>query len=130
MAEKSKKPKFLRQDRHKMLKLGKKLKKKMKWRTAKGRHSKIRLNRKGHARRPKIGWSIGKIRERIVKIENLKQFEGLKQGQKIIISKIGKMKKRQIIKKANEMKLKILNQYKKLDDYKEKPGEEKKNATS
>ena len=57
MEEKTRnKPTFLRNDWHKKIKLGKGLKKKQKWRAAKGRHNKIRLHRKGHPSSPRIGW--------------------------------------------------------------------------
>jgi large subunit ribosomal protein L32e len=119
---KRKKPKFLRQDSHKMMKLGKGIKKKQKWRAAKGRQSKIRLHRKGHAQRPRIGWgSAQEVRNLvsgvgIVRIENIKSLESVKKGEGIIIASIGKKKRDEIIKKANEMKIKILNKYRENKD--------------
>jgi ribosomal protein L32E len=62
-----KKPKFLRNDWHKKIKLGSKIKKKRKWKAAYGRHNKIRLGRKGHPGRPKIGWGlIRKLLEKLM----------------------------------------------------------------
>jgi large subunit ribosomal protein L32e len=123
-----KKPKFLRQTWHKKIKLGKTVKKKRKWRAAKGIHSKIRLGEAGRARKPKIGWGSKKTeREKIWVIENLKQFENLKNVNEILIGKIGKKKRTEIIKKANEMKIKILNKYKKKS---KKENLEEKDATS
>ena len=118
-----KKPKFLRQTWHKKIKLGKGVKKKLKWRAAKGRQSKIRLSRAGRARRPKIGWGSQDKKELVV-IRNLKQLEDLKEKE-IIIGKVGKKKRKELIKKANEMKMKILNKYPK-----EKQEKGEKNATS
>ena len=53
---KRKKPKFLRTDWHKKIRLGRGVKKNQKWHGAKGRQNKLRLNRKGRMQRPKIGW--------------------------------------------------------------------------
>ena len=114
------KPKFLRNDWHKKIRLGSTVKKNRKWRGAKGRHNKLRLNRKGHSQRPKIGWGtesktkgfvsgIGAVR-----VENLKVLESLKKGIGIIIGSVGKKKKEIIIARANEMKIKILNKYRKV----------------
>ena len=120
-----KKPKFLRQTWHKKIKLGKTVKKKRKWRAAKGRQSKIRLSRAGRARKPKIGWGI-QDKKNILVIRALKQFEDLK-DKEIIIGKVGKKKRKELIKKANEMKIKILNKYKKKS---KKENLEEKDATS
>ena len=109
MAER-KKPRFLRKDWHKKIKLGSAAKKVRKWRAAKGRHNKIRLNRKGHSRRPKIGWGV-QNKKNILVIRNLKQFEDL-EDKEILLGMIGKKKRDELIKKANEMKITILNKYK------------------
>ncbi len=115
---KRKKPRFLRQDWHKKIKLGSQIKKKRKWRAAKGGDSKVRLERLGHARRPKVGWGNrkqdrGKIKGLIpVRIENLKQLENISKEQGIIIASIGRKKKLEIISKAKEKSIIILNKYK------------------
>lgn len=112
------KPKFLRNGSHKKIKLGSTVKKLRKWRGAKGRHNKIRLNRKGHPQRPKIGWGAkGEIKNFIggiesVRVENLKALDSLRKGVGIIIGSVGKKKRETIIAKADEMKLKVLNKYK------------------
>ena len=51
-----KKPKFLRTDWHKKIRLGRGVKKNQKWHGAKGRQNKFRLGRKGRGQRPKVGW--------------------------------------------------------------------------
>ena len=113
------KPKFFRRDWHKKIKLGSTVKKNRKWRAAKGRHNKIRLNRKGQAQRPKVGWSAAKeTKDNIqglvpIRVENLKDIESVKKGQGIIVANVGKKKKETLISKANEIKLTILNRYKK-----------------
>jgi ribosomal protein L32E len=111
------KPKFLRTCWHKSIKLGMGVKKKLKWRAAKGRHNKIRLGRKGKSLRPKVGWSadsrtrgfVGGMDAAIVR--NVKDVGAVKTGQGIIIANVGLRKRNEIIKKANEMKLSILNKY-------------------
>lgn len=114
------KPRFLRNDWHKKIKLGSTVKKNRKWRMAKGRHSKLRLNRKGHPQRPKIGWgSRENIRGKIdgfnfIRIENIEDLDHVSKGLGIIIGKVGKKKRKEIISKAGQMKIKILNKYEKV----------------
>lgn len=118
---KRKKPAFHRSSWNKMHKLGKKVKSKRKWRASKGRDSKVRLRERGYSRRPAIGWGASKeIKNKVngmeaVRIETLKDLENIKKGQGIIIGKIGGKKKAEIIKKAGEMKLTILNKYRKTE---------------
>lgn len=112
-----KKPKFLRTDWHKKIKLGKGVKKNRKWTGARGRQNKLRLNRKGHQQRPKIGWGAEEKTKgfvggmEAVRIENIKEIENVKKGQGIIMASVGAKKKKDIIAKANELKVKILNKY-------------------
>lgn len=112
------KPKFLRTDWHKKIKLGKTVKKNRKWKGAKGRHNKFRLCRKGRGQRPKIGWGVDSSVKNFIEgikaivVENIKGVEDVKKGQGIIIAKVGAKKRAEIIAKANEMKIKILNKYK------------------
>ena len=121
MAEKKKtiarkKPKFLRTDWHKKIKLGRGVKKNQKWHGAKGRQNKFRLCRKGRGQRPKVGWGAENGTKgfvcgvRAVRVENVKMLENLK-NVGIIIGRVGTKKRIEIIKKAREMKLKILNRY-------------------
>ena len=115
---KRKKPKFLRSGWHKKIKLGSTVKKNRKWRGAKGRHNKLRLNIKGHQQRPRVGWGASRdVRCQVlgvsaVRVENLKDLEMAKKGTGIIIGKVGKKRRDEIVKKANEMRVKILNRYK------------------
>jgi len=116
------KPRFLRNDWHKKIRLGRTVKKNRKWKGAKGRHNKLRLNRKGHTQRPKVGWgSSGENRDlvgglKILRIENLKGLESVKKGMGIIIGKVGKKNKDEIILKAKEMKISVLNRYQKVKE--------------
>lgn len=119
---KRKKPKFLRTDWHKKIRLGRGVKKNQKWHGAKGRHNKLRLGRKGRMQRPKIGWGAdNKIKGFVsgigtVRIENIAELLKVKKGFGIIIGNVGMKKRVEIIKKANEMKIKILNKYKKIKE--------------
>lgn len=131
MAEQSKpakrnKPHFYRSSWNKMHKLGKKVKAKRKWRASKGRDSKVRLRERGYRRRPAVGWGADKsIHGQIegfesVRVETIKDFAKVQKGQAVIIASVGKKRRTELINKANEMKIKVLNKY--LGD--------KKNATS
>jgi large subunit ribosomal protein L32e len=121
---KRKKPKFLRTDWHKKIRLGRGVKKNQKWHGAKGRQNKFRLCRKGRGQRPKVGWGAGNSEKgfvggiEAVRVENLKELENVKKGCGIIIGKVGVKKRAEIVKKANEMKLKVLNRYKKKEESK------------
>jgi ribosomal protein L32E len=111
------KPKFLRTDWHKKIRLGKGVKKNQKWHGAKGRQNKLRLNRKGRMQRPKVGWGAeGSVKGFVsgveaVRVENIKEIEAVKKGQGILIAKVGAKKRVDMIAKANEMKITILNRY-------------------
>ncbi len=117
MVIKRKKPIFLRPGWYRMMRVGKTLKRKRKWRHAKGGDSKVRLKERGYAARPTIGWGSDKtVRNQIagfeyVRIENLSQLEKVNKDKAILIASVGKKKKEEIKKKAEEMKLKILNRY-------------------
>lgn len=119
-----KKPKFLRTDWHKKIRLGRGVKKNLKWHAAKGMHNKLRLNRKGRMQRPKVGWGAtaetkGFVNGMdVVRVENVKEIEAVNKGVGIIIGKVGKKKRLDMIKKANELKVTILNRYKKLEETK------------
>ena len=112
-----KKPKFLRTDWHKKIRLGRGVKKNQKWHGAKGRQNKFRLNRKGRGQRPKVGWGaeedtrgfVGGMEA--VRVENVAEIEAVKKGQGIIIAKVGAKKRIGMIAKAEEMKITILNRY-------------------
>ena len=116
-----KKPKFLRTDWHKKIRLGRGVKKNQKWHGAKGRQNKFRLNRKGRGQRPKVGWGASGDEKgfvagvEAVRVENVKGLEILKKGEGIIIASVGLKKRKEMIAKANEMGLVILNRYKTVE---------------
>ncbi len=107
---------FLRQDFMRHIKLGKHRKKLQKWRRPKGRHSKMRNKRKGYPVSPGAGYKKsrnerGKILRLYPKlVTNIKDLTGADKDNIIIIaSRVGARKRIELIKKAEEMKLKILN---------------------
>lgn len=104
-----KKPLFLRRDWHKRTRFMRK--KKMKWRNVRGMDNKIRLGFKGYARRVKVGWGNKKDNKPMaIRVENLSQLTKIK-NHPVVIGKVGKKKREELIKKAVEMKLTIVNRY-------------------
>lgn len=103
--------KFLRGDWMNYSKLGRKRKKKLKYRKAKGRHNKIREKMKGHPRKVSVGYKKSRKGEKkeIKIISNAKELSEIKKGEEIILAKIGKKKKIEIARKAEEQGIKILN---------------------
>ena len=109
------KTKFLRRTWNRYSKLGKGRKKKQVWRKPKGRDNKMREKRKGYLALVSIGYSSdkkvkGKIKEKTpVLINNIKDLEKIKQNEIAIIGHVGKKKKIDILKKANEKKIYLDN---------------------
>jgi large subunit ribosomal protein L32e len=109
------KKKFLRTDTSRYSKLGKNRKKLQKWRGAKGRDNKIRLKRFGYPVAPTVGHKSskkesGKINGKKPEIVyNLSDLQEIGKNSILIIGKIGAKKKLEVLKKATEMKLEILN---------------------
>lgn len=107
--------KFIRQESNSHSKLGKGRKKLQKWRKPKGRDSKMRLNIKNHSKTVSVGYksprkNSGKIHDLLpVLIKNINDLEKVGKDSIIIIARVGAKKKIEIIKRAQEKKLKILN---------------------
>lgn len=108
--------KFIRQDSNRHSKIGRHRKKLQVWRRSKGMHSKMRKRRKSYPSSPGVGYKSprkhsGKIQGmNPVLIHNEKELSKLgKNSAAIIAKKVGAKKKISIIKKAEEMKIKILN---------------------
>ncbi len=112
-----KKPAFLRQHWDRYLRLGKKVKKHRHWRHPTGGDSKMRLKERGKPARPTIGWGAeksnkGKVNGFVtVRVENLMQLESVKKDHAVVIGRVGKKKRMQLIAEANKKGLKILNKY-------------------
>ena len=117
--EKRKVPKFYRRDWYKVLRLGKKSKKKRIWRDSKGRHSKVRLKVKGKPKRPTVGYGEAKELHGLVDgikpvlVINIEKLKEISKGEGVIVSgKLGKRKRNAILEEARKMNLKVLNKYK------------------
>lgn len=109
--------KFIRADGMRWARLGKNRKKLQRWRKAEGMHSKIRRRRKGYPSKPLVGFAaprkeVGKINGLYpVLIHNVPELERLNKSTQIaIIARIGARKKIDILKKAQELGIKIANE--------------------
>lgn len=111
---KEKKPYFIRQDYQRRKRLGRKLK----WRKPKGIHSKIRHKFKGRRKMPSPGYKSPKkviglhsSGSKIVNISSLEDIEKIsKEIEGMVISKkVGIKKKLEILRKAKEYSIKVLN---------------------
>lgn len=107
--------KFLRTDYMRFSRLGKNRKKKQKWRRARGKHSKIRRKRFGYPVMPTVGYAkprkeSGKIDGKIpILVHNLNELSKAGKNSLIILARVGARKKLELIRKAGEMNLKIIN---------------------
>ena len=143
---KNRKPNFIRQDNPKRMKLSDK------WRKPKGIHSKIRHKFKGRRKMPSPGYkSPSKVRGlhafglKIINVSSADDVAGIKkESEGIVIQKsIGAKKRFEILKKAKELNVKVLNlnvdehikkieekieSKKKAEAKKEQPKEAKKEA--
>ncbi len=108
---KRKKPEFLRQEGWKHVRLAKT------WRQPKGRHSKLREKERARGRQPSTGWGSPKSVKgltkhglRSVRIMNPAQIDSLdpKEDAAIIGSAVGRKKRLEIMKKAEEKGVRIL----------------------
>ena len=110
------KPKFIRTDSFRFSKIGRNRKKLQVWRGAKGLHSKLRRRKKGYPAIPTIGYcaprkTVNQISGLYpVLVHNVAELSVLnKVTQGAIIAKIGARKKIDVLKKADELGIKILN---------------------
>lgn len=109
---KSRQPNFIRQDTHKKKRL------EVKWRKPKGLHAKMGLSNAGHRKKTQPGYGSPKLVRNYhesgflpVIVRNLKQLETInKKNQAIVIaSTVGLRKKKDILTKAKELGILILN---------------------
>jgi len=107
-----KKLKFLRQGAQAYKRLGKK------WRRPRGMHSKLRRHERGKGFMPSPGYRAPKELRGLhpsgykeVLVSNLKQLEDIDKNKEVIkiMSNVGKKKRMGILKRAEELKVKILN---------------------
>lgn len=108
-------PKFLRTDWTRHSRLGKNRKKLQVWRRARGKHSKIRRKRMGYPVMPTVGYMTerkdsGKIDGLTpILVHNLAELSLANKNSIVILARVGAKKKLDLIKKAEEMKLRIHN---------------------
>ena len=104
-------PKFVREEAHRRKRLSKS------WRKPKGFHSKMRLRKAGKPKRVAIGYrapketrGLNKFDSYSIKVSNLMDLGKVKSTDFVLLdSKLGAKKKILIIKKAIELKLRIIN---------------------
>ncbi|MGA2130334.1 MAG: eL32 family ribosomal protein [Candidatus Pacearchaeota archaeon] len=101
--------KFLRRGTGMHLLIGKKRKKLRKWRKPKGRSNKMRENRKGRAPIVSIGYKNKVENKTKIMVYNLKDLENAKKYNIVILGSVGKKNKKEILKKAVEMKVDFQN---------------------
>lgn len=100
-------PVFLRRIYNRYHKLGKK--RGRKWRKPKGRDNKMREKRRGYPVVVSIGYRKTKGKKETIIVRNMGDLSTVKKGDIVMLGKIGKRKKIEIIKKASEMKISISN---------------------
>jgi len=113
---KAKKPKFLRQEAHKIKKLDNK------WRKPKGLDSKMRRGLRGYRRVARIGYGSPKKVSGLnadgfkeARVRNLADLSNVKEGYIVVISgRVGLRKKVELLKEIEKLKFKVSN----VDDIK------------
>jgi large subunit ribosomal protein L32e len=109
------KHRFLRVDTQRFSRIGKNRRKLQKWRRPRGKSNKLRLGRAGYAATPKVGFKTarkdsGKVKGLMPKlVHNLNELNALTKNEAAILARVGARKKLELIKKADELKIKILN---------------------
>lgn len=112
---KHKRPRFLRAETNRFLRIGKKRRKLQKWRRARGKSNKLRLGKIGHPLVPKVGFKTqrneaGKVNGLMpTLVHNIKELQSLGKDEIAIVARIGARKKLELIKEAEKLKIKILN---------------------
>lgn len=107
-----KRPKFIRQESWRYVRI------KPNWRRPRGIDSKMRLKKKGYPKSPNVGYRSPKLVRglhptgyREVLVHNLNDLEGIDPNRYAIriAAAVGKRKRLEIIKKADELGIKVLN---------------------
>ena len=131
-----KKQKFVSEEWVHYSRLGRRRKKLLKYRKARGRDNKVRLHMKGHLRNVEIGYRGEKIKRGLIEgkmpvlIYNLNDLNKLKEKETGILAKIGNKKRAEIAEHCLKNKIKLLNLnpekfLAKIAEEKEKKKEEK-----
>lgn len=127
--------KFLRRIWRRHSKLGKGRKKKQVWRRPRGRDNKMREERRGVPRVVKVGYKKDKKKsEKPVVIFTVNDLEKVSKKDFVVLGKLGKKKKMEIVKKATEMQIPLRNInakkfLKENEKAKKKPKDEKPKET-
>jgi large subunit ribosomal protein L32e len=88
------------------------------WRKSRGLHSKIRIRKKSKIKVPSVGYRAPKELRYLhpsgfkeVLVSNIKELQKINPEKEAvrIAGKVGEKKRREILKKAEEMKIKVLN---------------------
>lgn len=107
--------KFLRSDTTRLKRLGSHRRKLQRWRRPRGTHNKIRRKRFGYPGLPLVGRRTAKSEAYKIEglnpilVHNLSELQNFDKNTGIIIARIGAKKKLELIKKAQELKIKIFN---------------------
>ncbi|MEK6856640.1 MAG: eL32 family ribosomal protein [Nanoarchaeota archaeon] len=82
----------------------------VRWRKPRGIHSKLRLNKAGHIKKPSPGFR-NERKNRVSKITLIKNLKDLVNAKNEILlsSRLGLRKKIEVLKRAKELNLKVLN---------------------
>ena len=101
---------FLRRIYYRYHKLGKKKGKNRTWRKPKGRDNKMREKRRGHMVVVSIGYrSPNSQKKEMFILQNTGDFSKIQKGMVVILGKVGKKKKIEIAKIANEKGIQFEN---------------------
>ncbi|MEK6840625.1 MAG: eL32 family ribosomal protein [Nanoarchaeota archaeon] len=101
--------KFLRRDIGSHIRLGSRRRKKQVWRKPKGRDNKMRESRKGRPPLVSIGYGRKKTGRKTVVVHNLQDLENAGKNDLMLLGKIGRKKKTEVLKKAMEKKIDFQN---------------------
>ncbi|MBS3085461.1 hypothetical protein J4225_02140 [Candidatus Pacearchaeota archaeon] len=138
------KKRFLRRLTNRYLKLGKKRKKKQKWRKPKGRHNKMREKERGYPAVVSIGYRKNRNERGLIKnqtpveIKNLSDIKKIGKNKIAVLGRIGKKNRIDIAKAAEKEKVtfanfnvkKFLKKLKEKTVVKEKPKKEDKTGNN
>ncbi len=106
---------FIRVDTVTYSRLGKNRRKLQKWRRPRGKQNKVRLCRAGYFAMPSVGFrsqrkETGKIQGLVPKlVHNVSELSALAKNNIAIIARVGARKKIEMLKKAEELKIRVLN---------------------
>ena len=102
--------KFLRRVWGNYSKLGRRRKKKQIWRRPRGRDNKMREKRRGYPSIVSIGYRKKSTeRKNMIVIRNIQELEKCSKKDYLILGNVGKKKKIEILKKAQEKRIPIFN---------------------